>query len=162
MLDDPIMAAIQAAITTLQSGARSDARQEFAAIWATIEHNPRPLHECTLAHFMADAQDDLQGELAWDQRALAAALRCADAEAQEHHDSLAVAAFLPSLHLNLGDDYLRLGDRVACQRHLEAGVAASSNLPDTPYASMIRGGLDRLAERLRLSQQDHSLDASTL
>jgi hypothetical protein len=55
---------------------------------------------------------------------------------------------MPSLHLNLGDDYLRLGDRAACQRHLAAGMAATADLPDTPYASMIRGGLDRLAERL--------------
>ncbi|MBN4678726.1 hypothetical protein HUS71_25300 [Pandoraea nosoerga] len=97
---------------------------------------------------MADAQDNLQDELAWDQRALAAALRCTDAEAKGHHDSLSIAAFMPSLHLNLGDDYLRLGDRAACQRHLAAGMAATADLPDTPYASMIRGGLDRLAERL--------------
>ena len=148
MSDDPIMTEIQAAITTLQSGARAEARQAFVDIWVKIELDPRPLHECTRAHFMADAQDDLQDELAWDQRALAAALRCTDAEAKGHHDSLSIAAFMPSLHLNLGDDYLRLGDRAGCQRHLAAGMAATADLPDTPYASMIRGGLDRLAERL--------------
>lgn len=148
MSEDSIMREIQAAIATLQGGARNEARQALADIWAKIQHDPMPLHECTLAHFMADAQDELQDELKWDQRALAAAIRCTDAEAKGHHDSLSIAAFMPSLHLNLGDDYLRLGDRVACQRHLAAGIAASADLPDTPYANMIRGGLGRLANRL--------------
>lgn len=142
------MLAIQSAIATLQKGSRAEARREFAEIWATIEADPKPLHECTLAHFMADAQDDLLAELAWDQRALEAGLRCSDAEAKEHHDSLSLVAFMPSLHLNLGDDYLRLGDRSACQTHLAAGIAACAGLPDTPYSKIVRGGLDRLAQRL--------------
>jgi hypothetical protein len=149
MSDDPIMREIQAAILTLQGGARTEARQAFTHIWAKIARDPKPLQECTLAHFMADAQDNLQDELAWDQRALAAAMRCTDADAKGHHDSLSIAAFMPSLHLNLGDDNLRLGDKAACRRHLEAGAAATADLPDTPYASMIRAGLDGLAERLR-------------
>jgi hypothetical protein len=148
MSDNLIMREIQAAIATLQGGNRTEARAEFARIWARIEHDPQPLDECTLAHFMADVQDDLQSELAWDKRALAAAMRCNDADAKDHHESLSIAAFMPSLHLNLGDVYRRLGDKAACQRHLAAGLVACADLPDTPYANLIRGGLDRLGQRL--------------
>lgn len=149
MSEDAVMVSIQAAITTLESGQREVARHEFEKIWASIADHPKPLHECVLSHFMADTQDDLAEELAWDQRALTAALRCPDSEAKEHHASLSIAGLLPSLHLNLGDDYLRLGDPLSCEMHLTAGVAACKDLPDGPYADMIRAGLQRLAQRLK-------------
>jgi hypothetical protein len=59
-----------------------------------------------------------------------------------------VAAFYPSLHLNLGEDYRKLGDLAIARRHLELGRAAAARLGDDPYGSMIRAGLDGLAERL--------------
>ena len=149
MFEDAIMLSIQSAIATLQRGERDAARHQLVAIWAAIEHDPMALHECVLSHFMADTQDEVVDELSWDRRSLAAALRCTDAEVKEHHGGLSIAGFLPSLHLNLGDDYLRLGDRKACEVHLGAGVAASEHLPNTPYANMIRAGLEHLAEHLR-------------
>jgi hypothetical protein len=153
MTIDPVMSAIHIAIAALQRGERAQARQQFQTIWTQIAADPEPFHECTLAHFMADAQDDLVDECAWDLRALDAALRCPESAARDHHDSLSIAAFLPSLHLNLADDYFRLGDLQASRRHLDAGRAASVGLPDTPYAGMIRGGLDRLVDRLNPSSQ---------
>jgi len=147
MPEDPIIEAIQAAIADLECDERMTARQKFASIWTAVEKDPRPLHECILAHYMADAQDDPVEELAWDERALAAAMRCSDAEAKEHHGSLSIGGFLPSLHLNLGDDYLRLGKRADCEIHLAAGLAACADLPDSPYGRMIRAALDRLSER---------------
>jgi hypothetical protein len=59
-----------------------------------------------------------------------------------------VAAFYPSLHLNLGEDYRKLGDAAAARRHLELGLAAVDTLPDDDYGAMIRGGLHGLAQRL--------------
>jgi len=151
MSQDPIMMSIQAAISTLQRGDREAARREFETIWASIADQPSPFHECVLSHFIADTQDDIVEELAWDRRALEAAMRCTDAEAKEHHGSLSIAGFLPSLHLNLGDDYLRLGDVTSCEIHLVAGAGACNDLAESPYGNMIRGGLERLAERLKLA-----------
>ena len=145
---DTIMQDIQAAIATRQGGDRALAREQLGAIWDRIRHAPQALHECTLAHFMADAQDDPTDELAWDLRALAAAQRCPEAEASAYHESLSIAGFMPSLHLNLADVYRRLGDHDHSMHHLAEGRAAAADIPDGPYASMIRRGLDRLAERL--------------
>jgi hypothetical protein len=59
-----------------------------------------------------------------------------------------VAAFYPSLHLNLGEDYRRIGDTEAARRHLAQGLAAAGALPDDGYGRMIRGGLEGLSRRL--------------
>lgn len=59
-----------------------------------------------------------------------------------------VAAFYPSLHLNLGEDYRKVGDPQAARRHLDLGLAAAAALPDDGYGAMIRGGLEGLAQRL--------------
>ena len=58
MITDTVMQDIQAAIATFQGGDRALAREQLGVIWNRIRHAPRSLHECTLAHFMADAQDD--------------------------------------------------------------------------------------------------------
>jgi hypothetical protein len=150
--DDQVMQEISRAIEMLHAGERDQARRDFEAIWLRIKDNAQPLHECTLAHFMADAQDDVADELVWNLRALNAAERATEAEAKVYHESLSISGFLPSLHLNLGDDYLRLGNLEACRQHVDAAIACSSALPDTPYAAMIRGGIARLADRLRSCQ----------
>jgi hypothetical protein len=59
-----------------------------------------------------------------------------------------VAAFYPSLHLNLGEDYRKLGDAAEARRHLDLGWRAAASLGDDPYGAMIRSGLDGLASRL--------------
>ncbi len=57
-------------------------------------------------------------------------------------------AMAPSLHLNLGDGYLRQGRVDEAGEQLDAGLAAVDGLGDDGYGAMVRGGLDRLAERL--------------
>lgn len=114
--------------------------------WADLapaEHAQR----CVLAHYLADVHDDLDDEVAWDERALAAY------ESVGEHDLAAIgipsaACFAPSLHLNLGDGYLRQGRPVDARRELESGRAAEDALGDDGYAHMIRSGLDGLQSRL--------------
>ncbi|NVC25058.1 hypothetical protein E7Z53_16665 [Kocuria salina] len=54
----------------------------------------------------------------------------------------------PSLHLNLGDGYLRRGEVEAARDHLEQGLAAAEALPPEGYGKMIRSGLEGLAQRI--------------
>jgi hypothetical protein len=54
----------------------------------------------------------------------------------------------PSLHLNLGEDYRKLGDLAKARRHLTLGRRASWALGDDGYSRMIKGALDALALRL--------------
>jgi hypothetical protein len=97
---------------------------------------------------MADVQDDPRQELAWDLRALDAAHSVTDERAAAAGATLPVQGFYPSLHLNLGEDYRKLGDVAAARRHLDLGRQAAVFLGDDPYSLMIRRGLDGLAKRL--------------
>lgn len=70
---DVVMTRIGQAIMLLHAGDREEARNRFGIIWSEIGEHGDALHRCTLAHYMADAQDDPGDELAWDLRALTAA-----------------------------------------------------------------------------------------
>lgn len=134
-----------------QRGERAAARELFARIWDELDDadvNADPLHRVALAHSMADVQDDVRKELIWDLRALEAADHVTDERARRAGVQGSVAGFYPSLHLNLGDCYRRLGDRENARVHLERGVAALDALPDDGYGRMIRAGLERLAGTL--------------
>lgn len=128
MTDDPIMRTVSDGIAMLHAGRRHEARARFEAIWDDIKGDPDPFHECTLAHFMADTQDDPAEELRWDLRALHAAERVTQHRAMVHHASLSIRSFFPSLHLNVADACLRLGDMAGARRHVDAGLASADDL----------------------------------
>jgi hypothetical protein len=143
--DDPVMERISEALNLYNAGRRAEAREAFATIWAEIEEGDA-FHQCALAHYMADAQDDPKGELEWDRRALDAA----DRIAKERPDAagLSVLSFYPSLHLNLADVMRRTGDLDGAKKHLQLARQASDALGNDAYGQMIRDGIERLARRL--------------
>jgi hypothetical protein len=145
---EEVMARIGKGIELRTMGERAAARQVFSDVWAEIGPQGDALHRCALAHSMADAQDDPLEELCWDLIALEAADSVTDDRVQEAGITGSIQAFYPSLHLNLGDVYRRLGDVERATAHLTLGRAAVEALPDDAYGRMITGGLDRLAERL--------------
>jgi hypothetical protein len=146
---EPVMVRIGQAVQLGQSGERAAARVLFAEIWQSIGAEfGDPLHRCAVAHSMADVQDDVNDELVWDLRALAAADLVTDERAQAVGVVGSVAGFYPSLHLNLGDCYRRMGDSVRARAHLNRGMAVVGALADDGYGQLIKGGLDRLARRL--------------
>jgi hypothetical protein len=148
---DDVMQRISAAVAVFGAGDREEARRQLSEIWAEIQTGD-PLHRCFLAHYMADLQDDVRDELRWDVRALAAAddvtEERAQAFAREFNGALDVRALYPSLHLNLGDDYRRLGAGAQAREHLALAQAVEHVLPDDGYGRMIRGGIANLAGRL--------------
>ncbi len=130
-------------------GQRAAARDLFAQIWDEIGgERGDPLHVCVLAHSMADVQDDVHQELLWDQRALAAADLLTEARVAEAGVALPVAGLYPSLHLNLGECYRKLGDLGRAREHLQRAEAGIGALGDDEYGQLIKGGLDRLAQQL--------------
>jgi hypothetical protein len=136
-MTDPEMTEIGEAVALGHSGDTAAARQRFAELWDRVDD---PFHRCALAHYAADVQASPAEELRWDLRALAAA----DAV----RDRTAVAAFYPSLHLNLADVHRRLGDVEHATHHLARARATVDTLPDDGYGRMIRGGIARCAERM--------------
>ena len=146
---DTVMLRVGEGIGLRERGERDRARGLFAELWQEIgAENGDAFHRCAIAHSMADARDDVTEELAWDLRALEAADSLTDARVAEGGVSAPVAAFYPSLHLNLGDCYRRLGDLDQAREHVQRGRASLGALPDDGYLAMVRDGLDRLARAL--------------
>ncbi len=145
---DAVMERIGQVVMLHRGGDREEARGRFLDLWAEIGEDGDPLHRCTLAHYMADTQDDPDDELAWDLRALSAAEELTDGRVAQHHHSLAVRAFYPSLHLNLAADYQKLGRTEAARSHLGLARGVIDALTDDAYGNSIRAALDRLEDEL--------------
>ncbi|MEV0948602.1 hypothetical protein [Rhodococcus sp. NPDC049939] len=145
---DPTMEAIVHAITQGRAGDDVTARQELLGIWTTIGVDGDPLHRCTLAHYLADLYEDPAQSLAWDIRALDAADAVTEQRVQEHHASLHIAGFYPSLHLNLADNYRRLGSFEAAAEHVNAARVHAPNLPLDSYGDLLRAAIEEVAEAI--------------
>ncbi|WP_374772988.1 hypothetical protein OG756_07475 [Streptomyces sp. NBC_01310] len=164
--EDAVMTRIGQAVILLHAGDREEARNRLGEIWSEIGEEGHSLHRCTLAHYMADAQDDPGDELAWDLRALGAAEALRDgpgpeAEAEPGPESgprdgrpaqqephLAMRVFYPSLHLSLAADYVKLQRPEAARVHLARARAATGALPDDGYGNGVRAAIARLERRL--------------
>lgn len=147
--DDGVMTRIGQAMMLLHGGDREEARNRFVEIWAQLGPDGDPLHRCTLAHYMADAQDDPDTELAWDLRALTAAEGLDEDRLARHGSAVALRALYPSLHLNLAADYVKLARPDAARVHLDRARAASVVLDDDGYGNGVRAAIERLEVRLR-------------
>lgn len=150
MITEPTLVRIGEAVQLSHQGERESARLLFAEIWDEIGgEQGDPLHVCTLAHAMADVQDDVHEELIWDQRALAAAGLLTDARVAQAGVTLPVAGLYPSLHLNLSECYRKLGDLDRAREHLQEARTMIGALGDDGYGRMIKDGMERIAELLR-------------
>ncbi len=145
---EEFLAAVGAATVLGQGGDREGARRAFAGLWEQLGDDGDPLHRCAVAHNMADVQDDVREEISWDLRALDAAGQVGEHRAEQAGVPGPVAGLYPSLHLNLGEAYRKLGDLAAARNHLAQGLSASSALGDDGYGRMIVGALHGLEERL--------------
>lgn len=145
---DVVMTRIGQVVILHHGGDREEARDRFLRLWAEIGEDGDPLHRCTLAHYMADTQDDPADELAWDLRALSAAEEFTGERFADRAGALAVRAFYPSLHLNLAADYVKLGRSEAAQIHLCRARGAVGVLGDDRYGDGIRAAIARLEWRL--------------
>ncbi|MEU6218522.1 hypothetical protein ABZ845_13535 [Streptomyces sp. NPDC047022] len=145
---DAVLTRIGQGVMLHHGGDREEARDRFLRLWAEIGEDGDPLHRCTLAHYMADTQDDPADELAWDLRALSAAEEFTDEGVADHDGALAIRAFYPSLHLNLAADYVKLGRSDAAHVHLCQARGAVGILGDDRYGDGIRAAIARLERRL--------------
>lgn len=150
MITDITIIRIGEAVQLSHQGERAAARRQFEEIWDEIGgEQGDPLQRCTLAHAMADVQDDVLQELLWDQRALAAADLITDARVAQAGVSIPVAGLYPSLHLNLSECHRKLGDLARAREHLQHAQATIGALGDDGYGQIIRKGLEQVAEQLR-------------
>ncbi|CAL9390718.1 tetratricopeptide repeat protein [Streptomyces griseomycini] len=145
---DAVLTRIGQVVMLHHAGDREEARHRLLGLWAEIGVYGDPLHRCTLAHYLADTQDDPEDELAWDLRALTAAEEVVGDMPAAYEGALAVRALYPSLHLNLAADYARLGRPDAARSHLHRARGAARTLADDSYGEGVRAAIRRLELRL--------------
>ncbi|GAA1564820.1 MULTISPECIES: hypothetical protein [Kribbella] len=122
---------LTAAVERGRTGDRAAARHDLGSLW---EESTDLQERCAIAHYLADLQDDVHAELRWDLRAL----ECVQDD-----------GWLPSLHLNLADDYRRLAQPGPANEHLEAARSRLSELPEGAYGEVIRAGVGHVADALK-------------
>lgn len=145
---DPIMVRIGEAIELGQRGLEEVAVLRFTELWSEVGQGSDPLHRVVVAHYGADVQADAAESLVWNLRALEAADESTDEAVQRHHPELRVAAFYPSLHLNLARDHFKLGDETKAREHFDIAQQRVDILDDDGYGRLVRSGLARMAADL--------------
>ncbi|MEO8827159.1 hypothetical protein [Lapillicoccus sp.] len=139
---DDIIAAVGVAV----AGHTDDGRRELTACWERTSEADYA-QRCVIAHYLADLQPHLGDEVGWDEQALQAYPHLTD-EDLAPIGIPAARGLAPSLHLNLGDGYLRQGRLADAHTQLVAGLAAEDALGDDGYGRLIRQGLAGLQERI--------------
>lgn len=137
---DPVMDEITAAVG-LGHKDPDAGRAALIAIWRQVGPSGDAFHRCVLAHYLADLFDEPAVALVWDVRALDAADSLTDERARQHHASLQVAGFYPSLHLNIADNLRRLGAFAAAAEHIGEAEKHSTALGSDGYGDIIRTGI---------------------
>jgi len=107
--------------TLRAEGHQAEALSELKAAWEEALAEGDQYSACGLAHDLGHTEVDAESQLRWHVEAL----RAADAV----EDRERVRLFYPSLHLNLGLTYLRLGDNTKARHHLEAAEREAPVLP---------------------------------
>ncbi|WP_040780583.1 hypothetical protein [Nocardia pneumoniae] len=158
---DQTMAAITDAVALGREGRPDDARDALLTLWSSLGPQGDALHRCTLAHYLADLYDDAAEALTWDIRALDAADSLTDERARSHDAALRVAGFYPSLHLNLADDYRRLGSFTAAQREIDAARDRLHALCDDGYGTLIRTAVEEVEVAIRERRTERRASAPT-
>lgn len=144
---------IMYAVMLCQGGDREGARRHFSELWQEIGSDGDPFHRCTVAHYMADVQDDACEELTWDLRALEAANLLTDERLNQYHADLSIRAFYPSLHLNLATSYFKLRQFKEAREHLCTAQNLTSALPEGEYSQGVRKAINRIANQLSEAYQ---------
>lgn len=142
------MAEITAAVTQGRTGATDAARARLQELWDEIGPGGNPFYRCVLAHYQADLFADPAEALVWDIRALDAAATVTDEQVQSHDAGLRIAGFYPSLHLNLADNFRRLGSFSAAEEQISEARNGQDALADDEYGAMIRQAIDGVAEAI--------------
>lgn len=143
---DATMEAIGTAVVLGREGDTESARRDLLVVWSEIGVAGDPFHRCTLAHYLADLYDNPAEALIWDVRALDAADALTDERAQQHHNSLQVAGFYPSLYLNIADNLRRLGAFDAAAEHIDNADQHASALSGDAYGDTIRTAISEVRQ----------------
>jgi hypothetical protein len=124
---NPVLQLCVASTEAEYAGQLVKARALAQAAWQAATTD---LEACVAAHYVARYQEDPKVALQWQQEALARADAVGDGT---------VAAFYPSIYLNLGHAYERLGDKEEAQRYYRLAAAMGMDHDADGRAARPRG-----------------------
>jgi hypothetical protein len=126
----PVAAAeIATAVAELADGRTSRARLRLSALWDRAAGPELGASRCAIAHWLANAHDDVEAALTWDERAVDEAEALADKRIPFVGTACTVAAMYPLLHLEVAEGYRRLGSSCGALEHLARARRAAAELP---------------------------------
>jgi hypothetical protein len=146
-------------VAAAQALPREDAARGLAALWTEVDEDAL-VARLAIAHALADLQDDPHEELKWDLRALAVADRLTDADLEAAGVAFPAGALYPSLHLNAGEAYRKVGDGGNARRHARTGRMALDALGTDPYGGMLVDAFARLEARIEDAQPSRSASST--
>jgi hypothetical protein len=139
-------------VAVAQARPGEEAARALAGLWEELGEGAS-VARLAVAHALADLQSDPAEELKWDLRALAIADRLTDAALEQAGVHFPVRALYPSLHLNAGDAFRKLGDLDDALTQARRGREALDALGEDPYGGMLTEGLARLEARIRQAHE---------
>lgn len=105
------------------------ARSSYEAAWSVARDD---VERCIAAHFLARVQTDLDARVRWNREAL---------ERADSVDRAAVAAFYPSLYLNLGSALEGIHDQDGARDAYRRAADGLADLDAGAYADTVRRGV---------------------
>lgn len=150
------------AVILHRGGDREEARNRLRELWAELDKGGSALWRTTVAHYLAETQDEPAASLAWELRALAEAdeLRYGHSPHERtgvdgipeqtgwSEELLTLRTLYPRLHLGAAHHYARLGEDASARRELARARSALRALGDDRYGEELRATAERLEGRL--------------
>ena len=135
-------------VAQAQTRPGEEAARALAALWEELGEDAL-VARLAVAHALADLHSHPSEELKWDLRALAIADRLTDAQLERAGVHFPLRSLYPSLHLNAGDAFRKVGDLDNALAHARRGREALDALGEDPYGGMLIEGLARLEARIQ-------------
>jgi hypothetical protein len=127
--ENPVVKLCAAGMQAEFAGQLDDAQRLFLQAWGAAGDD---YEACIAAHFVARHQPEPGERLRWNLVALARAEAAGDER---------VRGFFASLYLNLGYASEETGDLAAARHYYVLAGVHVDDLPDSPYAEVVKGGL---------------------
>lgn len=129
-------------------GEMAKASRLFLEAWTIAENN---IEKFTAAHYIARHQKTIIDKLHWDETALQFALLV---------EGESIKEVLPSLYLNIGKCYEDLEDAKKAEKQYQTALSFVRFLPHTGYGKMIKTGIEKGLERVRISHNSHHKESN--
>ncbi len=127
----------------MNAEARGDIRLAMTLFQQAWDAAADDFEKFTAAHYLSRNRQDASVELQWNETALDHALAMTDDEAKAHY---------PSLYLNIGRSYEKLGESELARQHYQLAAEFSDHLATGAYSDMIRSGIKAGLQRTGVTQ----------